>query len=387
MLNQSELQELLLQFKAGTLGQAGRDELEKWAAESAENMALLELLGKDSQLPEELKTLYAFDQSRVWQNISQAAAHRRRRTIFGIALRTAAAAAVLTGTVLLIDAAYRSFHQPEGIVSIIEPGKTMAILQLSSGERIDLSDKSRATLKEADATEIRVDSTSTKFMAAGREQRQERLFNTIIVPKGSEYPVELSDGTKVWLNAESTLTFPTQFDDNVRRVELTGEAYFEVKSDPKHPFIVKTERLDVEVLGTSFNIMTYGDEPMVETTLISGSLKVCVDKWQTMLEPGMQAQFDRQQNTISVKKVHAESYAAWSKQMFVFFDEPIESICRKLARWYDVEIDATSARLKGIRYSGIIKRSETFNNIADLMSSTDELLFREVDGRMKVDRK
>lgn len=385
MLNETELQELLLQYKDGTLAPEGRTRLDEWAESAPENKMFLELLSDDSRLTDGIRKLYTYDDRRVWGNILREVSRRRRRLALRRLLQTTAAAAVLAVGVLAFDA-YRESQEFHGFEQAIQPGRTMAVLELSSGEKVCLTDVPANSILEADESEIRIDSASVKITAA-EKPLAEPLINTITVPRGCEYPVELSDGTKVWLNSESEMRFPTRFDPKERVVELRGEAYFEVKSDPSHPFIVMTEQMSVEVLGTSFNLMTYDDEPQMEATLITGSLRVRRDKQEALLVPGMQAQFDRRDNTMTVRPVYAESYAAWARHMFVFFNEPIESICRKLTRWYDVPIDASSPRLKGIRYSGMIRRAESFNNIIELLSTTDELTFSMEDGKVIVDTK
>lgn len=392
MLNDNEIDRLLLAYKAGVIDDADRLKLELWADESEENRALLLMLTAGSTVAEEMKTMNSYDKQRVWGNIRREAARAKRKRVFRALIRSSAAAALLFGMIWSADMLHDRYLERDTLVSVIQPGSSTAVLQLSSGMKIPLDNiGEQQHITEADKTEITVDSKSTKFVSTGNQRvpqgKVDPLFNKVIVPKGGEYQLELSDGTKVWLNAQSEITFPTQFSGDTRTVELQGEAYFEVKSDPEHPFIVKTEQMSVRVLGTSFNIMTYSDEPTVETTLISGSLKVVKNEVETLLTPGMQARFDKTNNTMSTRSVYAEGYAAWSKKMFVFFNEPIESICRKLSRWYDVEIDASSEGLQGICYSGMIGRAETFNSIASLLSATDELVFRERDGRVIVEKK
>lgn len=388
MFNNNEIDKLLLAYKAGTIDQSGRLKLEVWADQAEENRALLDLFAGTSPIADELKTLYSYDEQRVWRNIRREAIRRRRKRIFSALLRTTAAAALLLGILGGGEFLYSRYQARDVLMSVIPAGQTAAVLQLSSGRQLELTGEVIQHLTEEDNTAIEVDAKSTKFTTDTKTgKHNESLFNKIIVPKGGEYQLELCDGTKVWLNSQSEITFPTRFDDHTRTVELKGEAYFEVTSNPEHPFIVKTDQMSVKVLGTSFNIMTYSDDPIVETTLISGSLKVIKDNVETLLAPGMQAQIDKQSNTITTRVVYAESYAAWAKQMFVFFNEPIESICRKLSRWYDVEIDASAESLRTIRYSGMIERAETFNKIVDLLSATDELVFRERDGKVIVETK
>lgn len=392
MLENNEIDRLLLAYKAGEISEADRVKLELWADESEENRMLLSLLTPDSDVVGELKTLNSYDKQRVWSNIRRETARARRRRVFRALARSGAAAVLLLGAIWGADMLHDRYQERDRLVSVIPPGSSTAVLELSSGMKIPLGQlEEQQLITEADKTEITINAKSTTFAPAREQTRNSGkttpLFNRILVPKGGEYQLELSDGTKVWLNAQSEITFPTRFSGDTREVELRGEAYFEVEADPSHPFIVRTDQMSVRVVGTSFNIMTYGDEPVVETTLISGSLQVVKDDVETWLTPGMQARFDKESNTMTTRPVYAEGYAAWAKKMFVFFDEPIQSICRKLSRWYDVEIDASSESLDGICYSGMIGRAETFNSIAALLSATDELVFRERDGRVIVEKK
>ncbi|WP_418991077.1 FecR family protein [Alistipes sp.] len=388
MLDDNELYSLLSACRQGTLDPSGRLKLELWADQAPENRVLLDLVTGDSEAAGQLKTLYSYDERRVWQNVRREAARRRRRRVFRAVIRTGAAAALLLGMVWSADRIYERYQQRDALVSVIEPGHTKAVLELSSGMKVALTDRAEQRITEADKTQIVVNPQSATFtQTAEPEKAAEPLINRIIVPKGGEYHLELSDGTKVWLNSESEIAFPTQFTGGTRTVELQGEAYFEVEADAAHPFVVRTDLLSVHVVGTSFNLMTYRDDPAVETTLITGSLKVVRDQAETLLEPGMQARLDKATNTLTTREVYAESYAAWARQMFVFFNEPISSICRKLARWYDVEIDASAPELDRMLYSGMIRRAEAFNKIAELLSATDELIFRERDGRIVVEKK
>lgn len=392
MLNDNEIDRLLLAYKAGTIGDADRLKLRLWADESEENRMLFSMLTPHSDIAEQMRSLHSYDKQRVWGNIRREAVRSRRRRLFRRIVRSGAAASLLVAVGWGAHVAHDRYLHRDGLVSVIEPGSSTAVLQLSSGMRIPLGNiEELHHFTESDKTEIRVDSKTTTFALPEQKPASQGnakpLINKVIVPKGGEYRLELSDGTKVWLNAQSEITFPTQFTGDVRTVELKGEAFFEVESDPRHPFVVNTGQMSVRVLGTSFNIMTYSDEPTTETTLISGSLKVLKNGVETVLRPGMQARFDKTSNTMTTRTVYAEGYAAWARNMFVFFNEPIESICRKLARWYDVEIDAGSESLRGVCYSGMIGRAETFNSIASLLSATDELIFRERDGRVIVERR
>lgn len=389
MLTEHELHSLLTAYKQGTIDPPGRLRLEMWACESEENRLFMGLLSESAAENQLLRTLYSYDEERIWHNIRRTALRDRRRRLTRRITRIAVAASLLLGMIWGTEQLYDSYQRRDALVSVIPAGRTMAVLELSSGMKVELTDQAEQHITEADETHITVHAESTTFSLPGQKAAPTAapLFNKVSVPKGGEYQLELCDGTKVWLNSESEITFPTQFADSIRSVALRGEAYFEVKSDAAHPFVVETELLSVRVLGTSFNLMTYADDPTVETTLISGSLQVIRNEEMTLLTPGMQARLDKRSDTMTTQAVYAESYAAWARQMFVFFNEPVESICRKLARWYDVDIDASAPELRQMRYSGMIERAESFNKIADLLSATDELVFREREGKIIVEKK
>ncbi|RZM27961.1 MAG: DUF4974 domain-containing protein, partial [Pedobacter sp.] len=234
----------------------------------------------------------------------------------------------------------------------IKPGGKKAVLTLASGKKIVLTD----ALNGALATEGGVKITKTgdgqlEYTVSGTDAGAEGLYNTIETPRGGQYLVHLPDGTSVWLNAMSSLTFPTVFTGNRRLVRLKGEGYFEVaklkmKGEKKKPFVVVTNQQTVLVYGTHFNVNSYADEGETTTTLLEGSVSVSsLDRGQnskTMikivkLNPGQQAEFSN--GRLKVQPANAEEAIAWKNGKFKFTNENIESLMRKVSRWYDVEVE------------------------------------------------
>lgn len=240
------------------------------------------------------------------------------------------------------------------------PGGNKAVLTLANGSKIVLNNAKNGIL--ANQGNISVNKTHDGEIAydasngAQAETGTEPSYNTITTPKGGQYQVVLADGTKVWLNSVSSISFPTAFTGKERRVEITGEVYFEVAKNKAKPFFVKGGNQLVEVLGTHFNINSYTDEPDVKTTLLEGSVKIVqlVNGGSALLRPGQQA-INRSTGPIVVRDADIEQIVAWKNGLFQINDANIETIMRQAARWYDVDIQF-EGKIPERKFSGKIKR-------------------------------
>lgn len=204
-------------------------------------------------------------------------------------------------------------------------------------------------------------------------------YNTIITPKGLNYSVILPDGSKVWLNAASSLKFPTSFTGSKRQVKLNGEAYFEISTDRDRPFQVKVNDLEVKVLGTHFNIMAYKDEPQIKTTLLKGAVQVTKGNNKIMLSPGQQAITTHSTNEdIMIKHADLEEVVAWKDGLFVFHNTSLKAVLRNVARWYDIQPvykGQVSARL-----NGMISKKASLSQVLDMLKVTSNIQFK-IQGR------
>ena len=240
------------------------------------------------------------------------------------------------------------------------PGGNKAVLTLSDGSTIVLNGAKNGTLTNQDG--IAVNKTQEGEIAydatkSAQAQNGKVAFNTISTPKGGQYQVILADGTKVWLNAASSIVFPTQFKGNERQVKISGEVYFEVAKNKTKPFFVKAGNQTVEVLGTHFNINSYTDEPDIKTTLLEGSVKVkqLNSSYAALLKPGQQA-VNKSAGPILVKPADLEQAVAWKYGLFQINDASIETIMRQASRWYDVEVEY-QGKIPQRKFSGKIKRN------------------------------
>jgi transmembrane sensor len=256
----------------------------------------------------------------------------------------------------------------------IVPGGNKAFITLSDGTNIALGDAKAGKLAEQGHVQI----SQTKDgqihysgigPAIGQSAGDQVMYNTAFTPRGGQYEFVLADGTKVWLNASSSIRFPVAFTGNERRVQITGEAYFEVAHNAAMPFRVEARGQTVEVLGTHFNVNAYDDEASVKTTLLEGSVKVSTPGGSKIIRPGEQSDF--KDGKLKVSEVDVDNVVAWKNGYFSFKDDDLRTVMRQIGRWYDVDI-IYEGNLPERRFSGEIARNL---NIAQML---DVLTFKNV---------
>lgn len=266
-------------------------------------------------------------------------------------------------------------------VQIIEGGSPRAVLIVEQGERIDLSLIAGDTTLNKNNVRIRLDSSRIVTYENTGVMPTEIEYNTIVVPRKGEYQLILADGSKVFLNSESKLRFPTLFIGKERRVYLEGEAYFEVVKDTSKPFIVEAKEIDVRVLGTDFNINAHAAEKAIWTTLVSGKVEA-YDRLtgnKKMISPGEQAEW--RNGYFSTRKVDVSVYTAWIHGKFYFEGATLEEISTQLQRWYDVDFFFTSESVKQSVFAGVINKEYNINKIFLIIEKTTRVKF-DLNGRV-----
>jgi ferric-dicitrate binding protein FerR (iron transport regulator) len=214
------------------------------------------------------------------------------------------------------------------------------------------------------------------ILVTSKPQAKEISYIETQVPNGVKSKITLADGTIVYLNSGTYIKYPAQFNLNKREISLKGEAYFEVAKDPEHPFIVHTDKIDIKVLGTHFNVKTFGDEGFIETTLLEGSVQIfkTADKNQSsgvILRPNQQANYNLKSGEISVKEVPAELATVWKEGKIYFENQPLEAITKMLERNYNVNIRIISPKIAKELYYGMFNKSMNLNQLLDVMRSHD----------------
>lgn len=258
-----------------------------------------------------------------------------------------------------------------------------AMLVTADGQKIDLEKQAPDSL---DARQAVIRGEEGKLVyerkEAGMPEEKQEEWNKVVTSVGGEYVVELSDGTRVWLNANTTFDFPVDFVRQERVVKLRGEAYFEVAKDAKRPFIVETEGTRTRVLGTSFSVKAYPDERYERTTLLEGSVEITLAEStgtpspRMVLEPGMQARWETGSRSLSVRAVDAEDAIAWRRGEFLFTEEDIQVVLQTLSRWYGVEFVSTDEKLETYTFSGMMSKDDKLGETLEILTLAGGPAFR-----------
>lgn len=368
------LLELYLQGKC-TSQQA--TELFDFLQKDESNHVLLEQLQKDRPyLQQQEASLPQEASDRIQAQLLNRIAAPRIPLYKRWSFRAAAAVAVLlTGTVLWV--LNKPSHRQEAVAVHTEtpalarpimPGGNKAVLQLGDGTVIVLDTAKNGTISSQQQVQIikgrdgllTYDLRQTGTMGITGNQD----LNTITTPRGGQYKVVLSDGTAVWLNAASSLQFPVAFSGKERKVSLTGEGYFEVAHNPSRPFLVDVNNLEVQVLGTHFNVKGYTDDEATATALLEGRVRIRSGGHTATIQPGQQALVPLDANHIRVSSTDTEGAVAWKNGYFQFSNDNIQTVMRQIARWYDVDVIYQGTIATGKSFGGTVSR---FGNVTDVL--------------------
>jgi ferric-dicitrate binding protein FerR (iron transport regulator) len=369
--NPDRINLLAQKWQEGTITKEEREEFENWY-NNFDNS--LEINSDESQTEME---------QRLYSLIAQKGNIRTRQTITIKWTRLAAAASIL---LCLGIGSYYFIKQDEvkPIAKVIQqdvsPGSNKATLTLSNGQQISLNDAGNGPLAVQGNTNITKTSDGNLAYEPtdGHSPASAAMaYNTVSTPLGGQYHLTLSDGSEVWLNAGSSIKYPASFKGTERKVEITGEVYFEIAHNAAIPFRVVTERQVVEVLGTHFNVNAYKDETAIRTTLLEGSVRVTGQNNTKIIQPGEQAVLNS--DGLNVTKADLEEAIAWKNGEFRFNDEKIGSIMRKLARWYDIEVTFKGpAPEEG--FNGKISRYKNISQALKMLEKTKAVHF-QIEGK------
>ena len=262
------------------------------------------------------------------------------------------------------------------------PG-SRAVLILPDGRKVDLENEVlRSDLAQSDSL-LLVSARSLKYRDIDSPDTTE-IFHTLEIPRGGEYLLTLSDGTMIYLNSESTLSFPVIFQGKERKVYLTGEAYFKVAKNTEHPFVVTAGELEVLVTGTTFGVRAYKDEKDIQTTLESGQVTVKVEGKSVKLVPNKQVLFNKSTMGLEVRDVDVDLYLAWADGRLVYDNCPLEKILTDLGRWYNIDVFYSRDELRSYQFSLNMKKHEEFTQVLELIGKTGEVQFEIKDNTVIV---
>lgn len=357
-------------------------ELKAWREESLEHEALFQKLCNEEYLKERLAQRRAFNPEIGWAQTSKKIQTKARKRVLYRITQLAALIAIPLAIGLLI--AHLDFPNGKEVVALVQrkgaaitPGGKKAVLQLGNGEVVDLKSAQNTQLKEKDGTAICISSSNLNYLSQSSPTptSQKEVYNKLEIPRGGEYALVLSDGTKVHLNAMSSLRFPVQFLGDKRVVELKGEGFFEVSKTGK-PFIVKTETTQIEVLGTTFNVSAYRGESY-RTTLVTGSVRIKTADKSFLLKPSEQASITAEEaDKVIIRQVDTQLYTSWVQGKIYFKDQRLEEIMHTLAKWYDITVNYQDDRLKDLKFGCHVDRYKEITPFLELLERTGKVAIK-----------
>jgi transmembrane sensor len=262
----------------------------------------------------------------------------------------------------------------------VMPGASGAILKLDDGSSIVLDNASNGNLVQQGNTLVVKSGSAISYVKDNAQGEKQIHYNTVETPKGRQFQLVLEDGTKVWLNAASSIRFPVAFVGKQRIVEITGEAYFEVSKNKQKAFQVMCNGAIVEVLGTHFNVNAYTDEEAMNTTLLEGSVKIVNGKNQKIIKPGEQAQIHNDGNLNTMANVNVDEVVAWKNNSFLFDNTDVKKLMRQLSRWYDVDVVFKGTTNEPLTFNGTISRYATLSTVLRMLESTGDVKF-SIEGK------
>lgn len=359
---------------AGLLGEDAREPEAPAGAEDAVRRVASRLQDGD-YVASRLEERRRYDGARAYGRLLRGERRRRLRRL-GVWTGVAACVAAAVGAFWLLRGGGQEL--PPAVAEAeteLLPGRMRAVLVKGDGEQVVLGEPGRRELVE-EGVRMAADSSGLVYVADGARGEGEAVMNTLLVPRGGMYSLELEDGTRVWLNADSRLEYPAVFPSGRREVSLSGEAYFAVARDTSAPFTVRTARGDVRVLGTEFNVKCYADEGVMEATLVEGQVGLSEEEaGSVVLEPGEQAVVGEGVQGIAVREVNVQHYIGWKENRLSFQGETLEEIMQVLARWYDIEVVFEDARLRGLEFSGNLDKYTDIDSFFRLFELGAEVRF------------
>lgn len=303
----------------------------------------------------------------------------------GYFIYSSVAAAVLLFLTLLIFIPSQNIKESETLISSdILPAEGTVTLRLSSGKVLEIN-SSETSEELNEGVVVSTDGNEISYEGVSQDKTNQYIdndisnkleYNELITPKGRSYSIVLSDGSRIWLNAQSSIKYPVRFDKNERKVEISGEAFFDVKHDSLRPFIVETLDYDVKVLGTKFNVKAYSDEESSSTTLVSGSVIVPLKTGgERRLSPGEQLNFSRTEKSVKVEKVDVDLYTSWVDNNLRIEQMPLGEIFKILKRRYEISVYFVEDKLMGEQFSGKIPLNDNLKIVLDQMSKVSNVEF------------
>lgn len=394
-IDEYRIAELIFLELKEELNETNRKILHDWINESYDNLELYNKIINKNNIVTKIDAYNKIDKKEAWIKLNKKLGKNKKtkRIQLKSILKYAAAASILLliGSYLLIRKSSLPKDEIKTNSIVILSGTQKATLTTSNNEKIELGElEKRRTfhLTNASVTDTNKTLTFQYKEAEQPEKTPEVAINTLETPRGGEYTLILSDGTRIFLNAETKLIFPDVFTKDKREVILDGEAYLEVTKSETKPFIVKTSEFKIKVYGTSFNVSAYSSDINSHTTLVEGNVGISINTGtEVRLIPGEHAYFDKTDNSLDTRKVDVDVYTSWKDGKFVFDNESLEGIMRKLERWYNVETEYLNRETMNYHFSGTLDRYGEISEVLNMIALTTNIDFKIKGNKIIVNKK
>ncbi|GHT67249.1 iron dicitrate transporter FecR [Bacteroidia bacterium] len=373
---QSEANSLISCYLLGTITENEMIELKNWCKESPDNMAFFEHICSSRQFGTKYELFQQIDKDNAYADFVG-----RTGTEKSVFKRIQPFLKYAAAVILILSVGLKFFqrdqHESQELTQItISPGKAQAILVLDDGTQLYLNPDSLQQIQSGQALLATNNSTGISYNTVD-DDRSEDKYNTLVIPRGGEYHLTLSDGTKVHLNSASELKYPVNFNQKSREVFLKGEAYFEVAKDSDRLFYVNTEDISIKQYGTAFNVNTYA-ENIVQVILVKGSIGVLTKEPEAeyALKVSQLAEYNKENHSVKIQTVDVRTYIAWNEGKFIFENKKMETIMETLSLWYDMDVQFGSNDLKNILFTGSIDRDNPMEDILKAIEFTTNVHIR-----------
>ncbi len=372
-----QIADLLHKKIKGQLSLEEEKQLQQWVDESQSNLAFYKKMLKDNTLIEKLDAYQLFDKAKAWTSLDKKLF--ASKVIKMNARKLLRYAAVLIPFIMLVSGSIYWWNEQLNslakIDEIIKPWEQKATLTLANGKTLNLQNKINTTVEEGGAQLNNLKDVLTYTSNKEIKELEALVYNTLVTPKGGNYQLTMSDGTEVWLNANTSIRYPVVFTDSTREVFLNGEAFFDVQHDGK-AFIVNTSEANVRVLGTSFNVSAYDNEPYTSTTLVDGSVKLSTADMEKTLVPNDQANVFKNNTDIQIEPVNTDLFTSWMRGKVEFEAESLEAVMRRLARIYDFDYQFENEAAKHYHFTARIDNSQPISTILKMLETTTNVEFK-----------
>jgi transmembrane sensor len=369
-----EISDLIFRHIQGIASEMEEERLRKWIGESKENKTTFEQLTDQEYHTKRLEDFRLYNVSgdhlpNIWQKINKQPKVRQ------FTLRQVGAAAAVLLLVTASTIFFRYYMGPSRPIkgqalNDFAPASERAILMMGSGKQVALGDKD-TTLQQNGLTVAQQSGTLVY-----QDENKPVAEQLLVTPRAATFKVTLADGTTVWLNAGSSLRFPSRFDGAERLVELQGEAFFDIAKDTKHPFIVTTTGMRVQALGTSFDVKAYKEERQAKATLITGAVQVNAGERKEVLKPGEQVIYEHEKQRFNTVTADTRQVLGWKDKQFIFGGTSTGEVMQEIGRWYDVDIVYENGFTGEDLYHGEISRTVTLSKLLEMMQTTGAAQFR-----------